>query len=85
MMEVATRRGARSLKQWLADDIAVQIEQGTLRPGDQLPTVTELCALYGVSDIVVRGAVDWLKARGLVEGVPGVGVFVAQPKQESST
>ncbi|WP_413231887.1 GntR family transcriptional regulator [Micromonospora rifamycinica] len=59
------------------------------RPGraapDRLPvhrrpaSGTELCAEFEVSRQVVRSAIDWLKARGLVGGAPGAGVFVREP------
>ncbi len=61
----------------LADDIRVQINSGQLKPGDRLPSTAQLCAKYEVSTIVVRNAMISLKAEGLVEGVPGVGVFVS--------
>ncbi|MEV6801485.1 GntR family transcriptional regulator [Micromonospora rifamycinica] len=38
-----------------------------------------MCAEFEVSRQVVRSAIDWLKARGLVEGAPGAGVFVREP------
>ncbi|SCL36021.1 regulatory protein, gntR family [Micromonospora pallida] len=67
-----------SKTQKIIDDIKAKIESGELRPGDQIPSAAELRAQHGVSITVVRGAVSWLKATGLVKGVPGVGVFVAE-------
>lgn len=61
----------------LADRIREQIKSGELAPGDKLPSTSQLCQIYGVSSIVVRNAMITLKAEGLVVGVPGVGVFVA--------
>ncbi|MER7458329.1 winged helix-turn-helix domain-containing protein [Micromonospora sp. NPDC126480] len=49
------------------------MESGEYQPGAKLPSGTELCAEFGVSRQVVRSAIDWLKARGLVEGAPGTG------------
>jgi DNA-binding GntR family transcriptional regulator len=69
---------ATSKTQRIIDDITGQIQAGQLRPGDQLPSAAELRAQYGVSITVVRSAVNWLKAVGLVEGLPGVGVFVKE-------
>ncbi len=69
-----------SKTQAVIDDIARQIEDGVLKPGDRLPSAVQLCEQYDVSTTVVRGAVLWLKASGMVQGVPGVGVFVA-PRQ----
>ncbi len=61
----------------IIDDITRQIEDEVLKPGDRLPSAARLCEQYEVSITVVRDAVLWLKAIGLVQGVPGVGVFVA--------
>ncbi|MEV1285809.1 winged helix-turn-helix domain-containing protein [Micromonospora sp. NPDC049679] len=69
---------ATSKTQKIIDDIKGQIASGELRPGAQLPSTAELREQYGVSITVVRGAINWLKATGLIEGVPGVGVFVAE-------
>jgi DNA-binding GntR family transcriptional regulator len=61
----------------LAAHIRKQIESGELSPGEKLPSTSQLCQIHGVSAIVVRNAMISLKAEGLVVGVPGVGVFVA--------
>ncbi|WP_348650579.1 GntR family transcriptional regulator [Catellatospora sp. KI3] len=42
------------------------------------PSTAELRQQYGVSITVVRNAMNWMKALGLVEGLPGVGVFVVE-------
>ncbi|HET6482201.1 MAG TPA: winged helix-turn-helix domain-containing protein [Actinoplanes sp.] len=74
---------ARSKTQQVIDDITGQIESGQLRPGDRLPSTAELRSQYGVSITVVRNAVQWLKAKGLVEGLSGVGVFVTERDGEA--
>lgn len=61
----------------IAEEIAAQIETGILRPGDKLPSGRELQQHYGVSETTTRGAMVDLRARRLVYGRPGVGVFVA--------
>jgi len=65
----------------LSDQLAVllgeQIESGSLRPGDQLPTEQQLAVSHGVSRTVVREAVHQLKSRQLVVSRQGSGVFVA--------
>ncbi|MDG4784520.1 winged helix-turn-helix domain-containing protein [Micromonospora sp. WMMD1102] len=70
-----------SKTQKIINDITEQIESGQLGPGDQLPSTAELRAQYGVSITVVRGAVNWLKAKGLVKGHPGLGVFVVENEE----
>lgn len=61
----------------IADGIRARIRSGELVPGDKLPSTSQLCLEHGVSAIVVRQAINTLKAEGFVEGVPGLGVFVA--------
>jgi GntR family transcriptional regulator len=69
------------LSKWerVAEAIRQQIRSGQLRPGDQLPSISALQEIHGVSYGPVRTATLVLKAEGLVEGRPGEGVFVASP------
>jgi GntR family transcriptional regulator, transcriptional repressor for pyruvate dehydrogenase complex len=63
----------------LAGRIAQQIDGGTLKPGDRLPTELQLAGAYGVSRTVVREAVHQLRSQGLVRSRQGSGVFVTAP------
>lgn len=69
-----------SKTQKIINDLTEKIESGELGPGDQLPSTAELREQYGVSVTVVRGAITWLKAKGMVEGMSGVGVFVTEKR-----
>lgn len=60
----------------MADAIRRKIYDGQLRPGDRLPTESELGQSARVSRTVVREAVAALKAEGLVETRQGAGAFV---------
>lgn len=62
---------------WLVGRIREQIASGELAPGAKLPSMNEMRREYDVSQMVVRNAMIALKAEGLVYGVPGVGVYVA--------
>jgi GntR family transcriptional regulator len=62
----------------LADHIREQISSGQLAPGDKLPSTSQLTKEHAVSAIVVRQAIFKLRTEGLIEGVQGVGVFVAE-------
>ncbi|NYF54188.1 winged helix-turn-helix domain-containing protein [Micromonospora purpureochromogenes] len=62
----------------LADHIRSQIESGELSPGDRLPSTSQLTAQHGVSTTVVRQAILVLQTQGWVQGVHGLGVFVAE-------
>jgi DNA-binding GntR family transcriptional regulator len=60
-----------------------RIQSGVYPPGTQLPSNARLRESFGVSQMVVRLALDRLKERGLVETAPGRGVFVRErPKGE---
>jgi GntR family transcriptional repressor for pyruvate dehydrogenase complex len=52
------------------------IEDGSLRPGARLPGEIELARQLGISRPVVREAIAYLKADGLVESRHGRGLFV---------
>ena len=63
----------------IADNLREQINAGTLRPGDQLPTEPQLATTYGASRSTIRLAVGMLTTNGLVETRQGMGTFVRQP------
>ncbi len=60
--------------------LAAEITDGSLKPGDQLPTEDSLIARFEVSRITVRRAIQNLVGRGLVEIRRGRGTFVSAPK-----
>jgi GntR family transcriptional regulator len=62
----------------IADDIAERIRAGEYPPGAQLPSYTELAALYSVHRATAQRAILVLRERGLVVGVQGRGVFVRE-------
>ncbi|MBF9014052.1 MULTISPECIES: FadR/GntR family transcriptional regulator [unclassified Oceanispirochaeta] len=55
-----------------------KIIQGTLNPGDKLPSESELCAKFSVSRGPVRAALDKLSAIGLVFKKKGGGSYVTE-------
>ncbi len=66
----------------LQQALTERIERGEWQPGDQLPTIRELCQQYGVSRMTVVQALSLLSQKGLVTSQQGKGIFVAQPKIE---
>jgi DNA-binding FadR family transcriptional regulator len=77
---VRPRQRGRGLAHSLVDDFGVRIRDGVLRPGDKLPTESEIMQAFGVSRTVVREALSKLQAGGLVETHHGVGTFVLHPR-----
>ena len=65
-----------ALKERVIRQLTRLIEQGTLKPGDQLPSERELSEELQVSRGTVREAVQFLGALGLVEVRHGSGTFV---------
>jgi GntR family transcriptional repressor for pyruvate dehydrogenase complex len=70
---------ADRLSDRLAALLSDQISNGSLRPGDRLPTGQQLALRHGVSRTVVREAVHQLESRHLVRARQGAGVFVVPP------
>jgi DNA-binding GntR family transcriptional regulator len=62
--------------QRIANDIRGKITAGELKPGDRLPSISQLQKQYGVSAQPVKSALLVLQTEGLVEGHQGRGVFV---------
>lgn len=59
-----------------------KIKSGELKPGDRVPSVTELVATYAVSHSTARRALAKLKEMGLTDTVPGYATFVRLPGQD---
>lgn len=63
----------REIEQALRARIAI------LRPGQRLPSDSDLCLEFGVSRMTARHAMAQLAEEGLVRRDPGRGTFVAEP------
>ena len=62
----------------IADDLRAQIIDGTLAPGDHIPSTDQLRRQYGVTVSVASQARQVLVSEGLVEGRPGSGAYVLE-------
>lgn len=62
----------------IAGEYARRIRSGQLPAGIQLPSYAEIAEQHGVSDIVVRKAMEILNSQGLVKSIRRRGVFVAE-------
>jgi len=69
--------------QFVADDLREQITSGTLPPGSQLPFKRLLAQQYKVSEQVIDVAMILLKSEGLIEGIQGKGVYVAERPEDA--
>jgi DNA-binding GntR family transcriptional regulator len=56
--------------------LAATIKSGELKPGDRVPSVTELVETYSVSLSTARRALAKLKEMNLTDTVPGYATFV---------
>ncbi|MGY4859329.1 FadR/GntR family transcriptional regulator [Cryobacterium sp. AP23] len=80
------RDGSASLSHGVGDRLTALIVNGSVRPGDKLPTESALMERYGVSRTVVREAISRLQVAGLVETYRGKGSFVlTRPAQSPFT
>lgn len=61
----------------VAENLESEIAEGTLQPGDMIPSERELAEMYGISRATATKAVATLRSKGLVESVVGVGTMVA--------
>jgi GntR family transcriptional regulator len=64
----------------IRDSIEDAIRVGVLADNDRLPTESELCEVFNMSDIVVKNAYKLLVKQGLVTRVQGSGTYVSTRK-----
>lgn len=64
----------------LAKLLEGQILRGELKPGEALPTESEISAHFEISRMTVRRAISELISAGMVHAQQGKGTFVALPK-----
>lgn len=67
---------AAPLRNRVAEDLRRALADGTLAPGDRLPTEADLVEQYGVHRTTVRRALDELRREGLIVSSQGRGHFV---------
>jgi GntR family transcriptional regulator len=71
-------RPGQAFYQQIADALRHEIQTGTYRPGDRLPSESELRDRFKVSGNTVRAAIVQLRAEGFVTSHQGRGVFVRE-------
>jgi DNA-binding transcriptional regulator YhcF (GntR family) len=69
----------------LIDQVRGGIAAGSLRPGDQLPTVRQLAVDLAINPNTVMRAYRELELGGLLETHQGTGTFISNKKLEKKT
>lgn len=72
---------ARPIFKQIVDGVRMQIIQGQLAKGAKLPSVRGLAMQLTINVNTVAKAYTALTAEGLLEARPGLGLFVAEPRQ----
>jgi len=82
----ATSRGAQSRTDQVIRSLEVDIESGTLAPGEVLPSTDDLATQFAVSKDTINKAMKALRAKGLIEtkqrSKRTVSTHLAPPRQE---
>ena len=71
--------GRRSLYREIAASIRERIEAGELASRARVGTLRSLVTEFGAAKGTVERAIDELREEGLVETIPGAGIFVTDP------
>lgn len=61
----------------IMDSILSAIEKKTIRKGDKVPSINEICADYNLSRDTVMMAFNELKAKGIILSQPGKGYYIS--------
>ncbi|WP_072499601.1 GntR family transcriptional regulator [Olsenella phocaeensis] len=77
MEVVLSNSSGTPIYEQIATQVRSQIVQGSLEPGEALPSIRNLATSLRISAITTKRAYAELEAQGLVETVPGKGCFVA--------
>ena len=67
----------------LKESIKAAIQNGTLKPGDKIPTEQEICTTFNLSRTVTRQAFYELMNEGYICRFKSRGTFVSQPNQKN--
>ncbi|MGN6316022.1 FadR/GntR family transcriptional regulator [Trinickia sp.] len=79
----APPRRARNLAELVVGRLTEQIETSVLKPGDKLPTETQLMEAMNVSRTVIREAISRLQAAKMIETRHGIGSFVLESRAKA--
>jgi DNA-binding GntR family transcriptional regulator len=68
--------GRTPIYRTIMEDIRAKVASGVLKPGDKLPSLSQLAEQYSCSETQVKTAIALLRELGVVEGHQGKGIFV---------
>ncbi len=74
-------RGPRTIHRQIVEALAHRIVGGRVSPGDLMPTESVLCGEFHVSRTILREAMKFLAAKGMVEIRPKIGTRVQPPSR----
>lgn len=60
-----------------------EILEGTLHPGQRLPSEEKLCERFNASRTVIREAIQQLRGRGMLRTLKGSGSYIAKPSLDN--
>lgn len=83
LVQIATG-DARSISRQIVDSIRMKIAKSELEPGTRIPSVRGLAQQLTVNPNTVAKAYSELTNEGWLEPRPGLGLFVAIPRQRLS-
>ena len=67
----------------VVSELEQEILDGSLVPGERLPSEEKLCERFGASRTVIREAIQQLRGRGLLRTLKGSGSYIADPSLDS--
>lgn len=67
----------------IVKDLETEIMDGSLLPGQRLPSEEKLCSRFTVSRTVIREAIQQLRGKGLIRTLKGSGSYIADPSLDT--
>lgn len=62
----------------IINSIYQSIQKGELKVGDKIPSLNQICSEYGLSRDTVMVAFNELKAKGIINSIPGKGYYISR-------
>ena len=82
MIQLLTRVNILAKYQKIIDWLNKNIDNGTLKPGDKIPSENVLCKQFELSRQTVRHAISKLSEEGLLESRRGSGTYISEQVAE---